>query len=99
MMDSRLLNVLQAKEGFCFEKYQMIYVFNTPYVYHSEDKRGLFLLDQRKDYDSFLYLPVELWNFISLRKNVAEIVMKMDDVEKGSYQYLMMQNYELWKIL
>lgn len=83
----------QQKGDYCFEKYQIIYVFNTPYVYHSEDRHGMFVIDQRKDYDSFIYLPHELWNFISLRSNLAEIVMKMDSLEKGGYAYLMMQNF------
>lgn len=94
-MESQLMTMPQQKEDYFFKKYQLIYVFNVPYIYHSEDKHGMFLLDQRKDYDSFLYLPHELWNFISLRSNQANIVMAMDELEKGGYQYLMMQNYLL----
>lgn len=76
-----------------FIKYQMIWVFNTPYIYINQDNFGLYVLDQRKDHDLFIYLPHELWNFISLTPNVASVVMQMDALEKGSYAYLMMENF------
>lgn len=72
---------MTIEEIYNLKQFQRIFVFNTPYLYYDKNERGIFLLDQRKDYDYWLFLQLRDFKFISLRKNVAEIVIAIDKLE------------------
>lgn len=73
-----------------FEQYQTIFIFNVNYIFSDANDQGLYVLDQRKDYDNFIFLPKEYYHFISLRKEPEKRMPKI-----GSNAFLMMQNFIL----
>lgn len=71
-------------------KNKVYYVFNKQYIFHDYCGEYLMFLEHWKDYDSFILLPVSLLFFVDQKKNVAQIVMKMDTLKKGDTDYYFM---------
>ena len=69
---------MKPEEVYSLRQFTPVFAYNTQYLYYDNNGKGIYLLDQRKSYDHWLYLSERDFTFISLRKNEAKIVMEMD---------------------
>lgn len=72
--------------------YTTIYCYNTPYIFISLCGDGIILLNQRLDFDSYIFLLSKYLKYCSTKKNDIPVLLDIDRIKKSDLDFY---NFEM----